>query len=70
MSVFVILLFYLLVFFLFYLDGVVKLLSQTQLFTPYIVNIKGQENIIITTNFDNFMESYEKVEDGTTNVLT
>lgn len=70
MSVFVILLFYLLTFFLLYLYGVVNLLSQTQLFTSYIVNIKGQENKIITANYDNFISEYDNVADGTADVIT
>ena len=64
-----VLFFYFLAFFLIYMNGVVNLLSYSRLFTPYQVSILGQPHTIITPNFDEFISSYEGVEDGSVNVL-
>ena len=68
-TVVIVLLFYLLSFFLFFLNGVVNLLNYTRLFTPYSVNILGQYHKIITPSFYNFTQEYALVENNSVLVL-
>ena len=43
------------------MNGVIDLLNYSRLFTPFKENIQGQEHIIISPNYDEFLEKYSEV---------
>lgn len=61
--------FYFFAFFLFFVNGVVDLFNYSRLFTPYTVYILGQGYKIITPNFDDFINNYTAVANGTVAAL-